>query len=663
MNKIIFSSIENYNLKHTRISNYLESIKKFNVFIGKNNSGKSRLLRHIFSTFYDVYTVNRMLNDYLENIEYSENAIKVLTEVVNHYSNEINQKYTKFYNYNITLKKLLKSPAEFDKTRDIILAILNDVEIFENNHKLPLESFRNNTLSSLSEIKNIKDSIRDSKYRTSLYFPVNRTFKSVLNTYLNINFTKSKNYHDYDLDSIMNAFITDVSKLHDIDYDDVVKHKCIDDYFLDKNSIRKLQYIVNSKTPYVYTQNSNSQKNTRFREHDIITGYSLYKEIKDKLLGSNEDRKEVHCFQEFISEKFFNNQGVTIIPKESINQVTIKIGENPVLSISQIGDGLQQLILMLFPIYFNKDNFMDVFIEEPELYMHPDLIRRFVKVLMEMFPNHRYFITTHSATFLDLLSKTDSTIFTFTQNDKLEIEVSKTEASDIGIMNELGMKPSTMFLSNCSIWLEGISDLRYINKYLKLYSNKYQFHFEENIHYSFAFYGGSNYKHFNFSDGLIIEGLAKFSTTGLSKNILVISDSDYANNKVSKKVCELSKELGSNFYNIEGNTIESTLSPLQLSELLNRIKKIKSEINISDGRKTPKNKPIGKSIEKILKDHNCEQKVIDNISKKGVLDNYYKMKFSIDLDELTSMRNYDELSPSAKNLTKKIVDFITSNND
>ena len=70
------------------------------------------------------------------------------------------------------------------------------------------------------------------------------------------------------------------------------------------------------------------------------------------------------------------------------------------------------------------------------------------------------------------------------------------------LLDSLGVRNSSVFLSNCTIWVEGITDRKYIKKYLDLYLkekgllNRYQ----ENLHYSFLEYAGSNIEHFSFSE-------------------------------------------------------------------------------------------------------------------------------------------------------------------
>ena len=57
-------------------------------------------------------------------------------------------------------------------------------------------------------------------------------------------------------------------------------------------------------------------------------------------------------------------------------------------------------------------------------------------------------------------------------------KVINTTAKDIEILDLLGVNNSSVFLSNCTIWVEGISDKILISKYLNVYmsqkNNKYK---------------------------------------------------------------------------------------------------------------------------------------------------------------------------------------------
>ncbi|GAI74990.1 unnamed protein product, partial [marine sediment metagenome] len=68
-------------------------------------------------------------------------------------------------------------------------------------------------------------------------------------------------------------------------------------------------------------------------------------------------------------------------------------------------------------------------------------------------------------------------------------------------LRELGVHNSSVFLTNATIWVEGITDRLYLKTYMKKYAKdniEYE-HLQEDIHYSFVEYQGSNLVHWDFS--------------------------------------------------------------------------------------------------------------------------------------------------------------------
>src|ERR1041384_4416314 len=100
-------------------------------------------------------------------------------------------------------------------------------------------------------------------------------------------------------------------------------------------------------------------------------------------------------------------------------------------------------------------------------------------------------------------------IFTFrkrfddsTHNEKqAEFEIENVSSGDTSCLELLGVRNSSVFLSNFTIWVEGITDRRYPAHYLKLHVDHLRGtdtsvkDFREDLHYSFVEYGGANITH------------------------------------------------------------------------------------------------------------------------------------------------------------------------
>jgi hypothetical protein len=68
------------------------------------------------------------------------------------------------------------------------------------------------------------------------------------------------------------------------------------------------------------------------------------------------------------------------------------------------------------------------------------------------------------------------------------------------------VRNSSIFLSNCTIWIEGICDRLYINKFLEI-SQEYKLgdrydidRLKEDLHFSYIEYGGANIVHYSFDN-------------------------------------------------------------------------------------------------------------------------------------------------------------------
>ena len=328
----------------------------------------------------------------------------------------------------------------------------------------------------------------------------------------------------------------------------------------------------------------------------IFTGLELYQTLKEKLLGEPKDRDLVKDFENFLSTKFFNSKPVTLIPKEKGDDprvVHIKIGNDKQRPIYELGDGLQNLIICTFNIFTEKDRCL-FFIEEPDMLMHPSLQRSFLEILSD-FDQHQYFITSHSNHFLDMtLDFANISVFHFSKiEDENKIEAEKpsfkvkvASAQDRRILMDLGVQNSSVFLSNSTIWVEGITDRLYLRAYMKKYIQELEDNaektvlnnFREDYHYSFVEYQGSNLTHWSFDPDE--EDIEKIKSSYVCANSFLIADGDVATKGDRKRIYE--EMLGEKkFYSLEVKEIEN-LMPLEVLQKLveANFKKYGGDINL-----------------------------------------------------------------------------------
>nr|WP_269203445.1 AAA family ATPase [Paenibacillus polymyxa] len=374
--------------------------------------------------------------------------------------------------------------------------------------------------------------------------------------------------------------------------------------------------------------------------------------------------------QEFIGDTFFNGSKVALIPSVNSDVVTVKIGDEQELPIFNLGDGIQSIIIQTFPLFAHMGECMLVFIEEPELYLHPGLQRKLLETFMrDEFKDFQFFFTTHSNHILDVtLDIAQISIYSLKKeleesdsNEKnANFIVENVSNEDNSLLEMLGVQNSSVYLSNCTVWVEGITDRYYIRRYLKLYQDHLGIaqkdRFKEDYHYSFVEYSGNNITHWSFLDNNTDEDFGAMNVERLCSKLFLITDKD--SDKKLPRQEKLQKNLGDRYYCLESKEIENLLEPRIIKQVVADYEKTKlSELifNQNFTRKTYLNRYLGKFIDDVL--NNTKRKVSYGSSSGTIRD---KVKFSE--KALKYMNSYDDMSDEAKDLAQKVYIFIQQNN-
>lgn len=178
----------------------------------------------------------------------------------------------------------------------------------------------------------------------------------------------------------------------------------------------------------------------------------------------------------------------------------IYLGENKkgLISLSKSGSGLKTILLVLLNLLVvpkiekrNKSEFVFAF-EELENNLHPALLRRLFQYIEEYVINEKahIFLTTHSSTALDFfgVSKNAQIIHVLHDGESARTIPVSAHFDRLGVVSELGAKPSDLLQANGIVWVEGPSDRIYLNSWIDLYSKG---RFQEGRDYQCAFYGGA----------------------------------------------------------------------------------------------------------------------------------------------------------------------------
>ncbi|MCU5110827.1 ATP-binding protein [Bacillus wiedmannii] len=612
----------------------LRNLSKINIFVGSNNSGKSNFLRNIVLDKNGLFVPNAIN---LENYnELTKRFKKELETIIKHHN---------IIDYGDFIEKSQESLSE--------LKFLSVNEDYQN-------PFRN----MLEQLKNIKTVLLVTTNESSPFFDGSQlnnqlrklggTFSTYLEDWIKEgnSISKSEIPRKYNFKKV---YIPTLRGLR------VYKVKDGED----KEPRHVDLYERRTKVDYFNKEN---------HEFEIFTGLNLYEEVKSLLLGSLRKRQLIREFEKFLGNSFFDGKEVSLIPSISSDVLHVKIGSEVERPIYNLGDGIQSIIIMTFPLFKYKDQNLLLFIEEPETFLHPGLQRTLLETFMKNeFGNHQYFLTTHSNHFLDItLDVEQISVFTFNKelevgdsNEKLaKFVIENVNNEETSILELLGVKDSSVFLSNCTIWIEGITDRYYIRHYLNLYQ-KYIGQekggiYKEDLNFSFIEYSGGNITHWSFLDDEEVEIDEKYKSTNfikISKKIFLISDKD--GEEKGGRQEKLAENLGDNYYCLNSREIENLISKEVLL----------SVIADYEGTKVEELEFQKKDFtEEDYKDEYLGAFIQDQLINKKRRGNYYsssgtissKLNFSKKVIKYTN--KYEDLTAEVQQLCEKIYTFIQKNN-
>jgi predicted ATP-dependent endonuclease of OLD family len=600
---------------------WLENLSKVNIFIGQNNSGKSRFLRNLVA----------LSREYISPIYCNLDSTSKIPGEIKTIIKDTFEKY-RLNEYKLLFPKIFEPEYKIDPF--IISGIRKqvDVKTLINPVNEILNSSYTNRFDKLSD--------RSVTARGSIQMRVGE---------------------------ISERLISLIEKLKR-EYESVPEK--LDFYKIYIPVLRGLRGLTGNDDYF------NQIKHDYFNkiDHDhflIFTGLQMYDSVLKYKNGSFSDRKLIEEYERLLSDRFFEGKGIELISNVNEKVLYVKIGQEKEFPIFELGDGIQHIIILTYPLYINRDRNVLAFIEEPELYLHPGLQRKLIELLAsDTFGNLQTFITTHSNHFLDLMLDFDQiSIYKFKKqltdsndNESLaQFTIENACNEDMNILKDLGVRNSSVFLSNCTIWVEGITDRMYIRKYLDLYmSQDDKKKYEEDKHYSFLEYSGSNLSHWDFEGD---EGGTKAKR--ICNSIMLIVDKDEKKESKHKKYAAI---LEGSYFPLNCREIENTLSPSIIIKIIQEFEDEAVELNTQFTFEKYKEEYLGSFIENsVLKDKKGSKRnrgvkedaeVHPYSSESGTIKN--KVNFAE--KAIFHINSFDDLTDEAKRLTKAIYDFIGKSN-
>lgn len=309
---------------------------------------------------------------------------------------------------------------------------------------------------------------------------------------------------------------------------------------------------------------------------NVTTGFDLYNLLARFLLGQPDERERVRNYEKILGNEFFGGADITLIPQYGQDTVAVKIGNDAQFSIYDLGDGLQQVIIITSAAFLEQEKSI-FFVEEPESCLHPGLLRKLALFLLNH-TDHQYIATTHSNHLLDLAE---------THGEVLIHRISKKSnqdgtgfymqecTKDREILADLGVRASSVYLANSTIWVEGITDRLYLKVIMKKYLNTLKDAskktvlegYLENYHYAFVEYQGGTLGHWGFDDD--DDTTERLNASRLCADAFLIADGDITSK--SERAQKLSNELQNRFHLLSGKEIENLLPPAVVLESAKKI--------------------------------------------------------------------------------------------
>jgi hypothetical protein len=442
----------------------------------------------------------------------------------------------------------------------------------------------------------------------------------------------------------------------------------------------RLQDISTSNTTDSLSQSilTNYEIDPSSGKVEVFTGNLLYWTIQKERSSELKLHKRLKDFEQFLGKTFFEGKSAELKPLDVQyvpgRHLALLINEEIQRPFHDIGDGIQAIIILMYRL-FTADPGTWIFIEEPEQGLHPGLQRVFLETLARhprlQDNNLKIFMSTHSNHLLGMAISEleDVSVFAFQRRtgwtDPERFEVRLVHSRQQSLLTLLGVANSSVFLANCGIWVEGITDRKYLRAYLSAYLKSDEFKAEhsfepqEDVHYAFFEYAGSNSVHYLFGleNGAPLDQVEQVRAQFLCNRIFLLADRDEGKEEKHKHL-EASQSDSFTYYVTPGIEVENLLSEAELLQALPQLISglteedvARAKIQFSDYR----NEHLGHYLKEKLGD-SCPDALE---AASGTLSAYYK-------DKLASLVcphvSWETMSKDSRKLAKALYEFIHKHN-